>query len=471
MAAPNLNLAHYQDVLGQLPRLKTYTHILLGFALSDDQTPNDCISALETSARALVDAFPWLACQVVHEDGGAGDSGRFRLAHCAQFAAPNSIVRVKDCTDVCPTYHEILNARGPVSMLDGRILGPVPAFPQIYADAELHPAPVFTMQVNLVRGGVLVDAAAQHNFIDGGGLLRLLELLAQSMRGGSFSPEALQHGNRDRSRLITLLHGHEPILDHSHLLREPLEAVAAGTRMQPPPSRQQQHPPQGVENWAFVRFPAHQVAALKSRANNDIADTKGGAFVSTNDALSAFIWQRLAAVRLDRRQTPDDFSKFSRALDARRALGIPRDYLGQMGYNATCRLTFGQLREMTLGELALFMRRAVEKVNNEYSARSWATFVAREKDKSRIMFGGSFDPDTDVGLSSLIHASVQGVAFGVLGRPDFVRRPRFAPLRSCVYLWTATAEGDVDALLCLNGVDWDALRDDAEWSGHTEYIG
>lgn len=478
----SFNLTHYHDVLGQLPRLKTYTHMLLCFPLRDDLLATALIGSLESAARALFKAFPWLAARVVHEGSGPGNSGTFRLAPCPEFAGQNAIVRTKDCTDICPTFKEILDARGPVDMLDGGILGPVPAFPHIYDDAELDPAPVFTLQANLVQGGLLLDAAAQHNFIDGGGLLRLLELLAGAMRGEPFSAAALEHGNRDRSTLIPLLGRDEPMLDHSHLLREPLATGAP----RPPPA-----PPAQAARWHFVRFPSSKVAALKQRANNDIRAQ--GAFVSTDDALSAFIWRRLSAVRLARigagagegagegaAASDSEPSKFSRAVDARRALGVPRDYPGQMGYNATCRLALGELaggrsrsrsRSLSLGDVALRLRRAVGRVNHAHAVRSWATFVAREPDKSRIMFGGAFDPDRDVGVSSLLHASVHAVEFGPLGRPALVRRPRFGPLEGCIYLWTATGEGDVDVLLCLKGKDWEGLERDGEWGEYTEFIG
>jgi hypothetical protein len=451
------DLSRYQDVLGQLPRLKTYTHVLLGFALTDGDTPSVVIESLEIAVRNLFDAFPWLACQVVHNNETLSNSGTFRLATCPHPILPRSIVRARDCSETLPSYQNITNARGPVAMLDGNILASVPAFPHIYDDTELNPAPVLTLQLNFLKGGVLLDVAAQHNIIDGGGLLRILEHLATSLRHEPFSTHQLNHGNRDRRNIIKLLGPQEQMLDHTHLLRESLTTT-------PTPA------PRAPAHWAYVRFPAHTKTGLKGRANRDIQDACG-AFVSTNDALCAFLWQRIASLRLRQGRLATQNSKFSRALDARRALGLPRDYLGQMGFNASCSLTFRQLQEQSLGQVALFMRRAVERVNNEYSVRSWATFVDREPDKSKIMFGGTFDPDTDVGVSSLVHASVSGVEFGSLGKPDWVRRPKFGPLEGCVYLWTETREGDVDVLMCLRDVEWDGLRADEEWVKYTEFIG
>lgn len=453
----NLNFADFQDVLGQLPRLKTYTHVLLGFPLRSDQSLTTVLISLETSVGALVNAFPWIAFRVVHEGSSSNNSGIFKLEKCTEFAAPDTLLQIKDCTDQCSTYKEIVDSYGPVSMLDGNILSSLPAFPRVYDDRELNPAPVFSLQVNLVLGGLLLDVAAQHNFIDGGGLMRLLGLLAKSMQGDPFSVEEIEHGNRDRSNLFPLLGPDEPMLDHSHLIRESL------LNNRPLLDQPEAH-------WGFVRFPAPKVEMLKIRANKDIQHTLGS-FVSTNDALSSFIWRCISAVRLKRGQNPDDFSRFSRALDARRAVRIPREYLGQMGYNATCRLTFHDLQTLSLGEVALFMRRAAEKVNTEYSVRSWATFVAREPDKSKIMFGGSFDPEKDVGMSSLIHASVHGFEFGILGKPDLVRRPNFLPLESCIYLWTQTVNHDVDVLSCLKSEDWDELRASTEWTEYTDFVG
>jgi hypothetical protein len=440
-------------VLGQLPRLKTYTHVLLAFPLPKDLPLDDLIALLDTAIKHLEETFPWLAYQIVHQNNEPNNSGTFGLAPCTS----NKILHIKDHTSTLPPYHTIFSTHGPVRSLPGTILAPVPAFPQIYTDTSLNPAPVFTLQLTLIEGGIFLDVAAQHNVIDGGGLLRLLEHLAKSMRGESFSEEEIEHGNREQSGVVGLLGPEEKMLDHSHLVRESLSVQAPVKRAE--------------ARWGFVRIPAEKIAKLKSRANEDVRDDHG-TFVSTNDALSAFIWKRIAAVRLAQGvMKHTDSSKFSRALDARRALGLPREYLGQMGFNASCHLTFDQLQDQSLGETALHLRRTAEKVNNAYAVRSWATFIDREPDKSKIMFGGAFNPDTDIGVSSLLHASVSDVDFGVLGKPDLVRRPEFLPLEGCVYLWTQTVRGNVDVLMCLKGRNWEGLEGDGEWKEFTEFIG
>ena len=461
------DLARYQDVIGQLARLKTYTHLLLCFPIPDSLSKDTVIKSLETAALKLTANFPWLASKVVNEGAGPGNSGVFKLAPCPLFAAPNAILRVKDCSDVCASYTEIAKARGPLPMLDGRILGPVKAFPEMYQETESKPAPVIVIQANFIQGGLLMDTATQHNFIDGGGLFQCMRLFAKALRGEEFSDVEIQQGNRDRRNLIPLLGPNEPLLDHSHLKRPPLSMDER---------QQQQAPvnPRPPAAWYCFRFPASKLAQLKALANDDISREPFDPsipFVSTNDAVSAFCWKRVGAVRLNRRQRPDDFSKFSRAMDVRRAMQVPKEYMGQMGYNATCRLTFRDLEKASLGTTASILRKTVKEVNTEYSARSWVTFIANEPDKSTIMFGGAFNPDTDIGLSSLAHVELHSAEFGVLGKPELVRRPNFLPLESCVYLWAQTAAGDLDVLMCLNEADVNALKRDREWQESAEFIG
>ena len=458
------DLARYQDILGQLARLKTYTHVLLCFPIPDDLHRDSVIEALEAAAWKLTSAFPWLTSKVINEGGGPGNSGVFKLAPCPSFAALDTMIRVKDGSDVCVSYGNITQARGPFSMLDGKILGPVKAFPEIYKESQSDPAPVIAIQANFIKGGLLLDTATQHNLIDGSGLFQSMRLFAKAMRGDEFSDLEIQQGNRDRRNMIPLLGPNELPLDHSHLRC-------------PPMSENQQQPPATslpLAAWHCFRFPAQKLAKLKSLTNDDISREpydSSISFVSTNDALSAFCWRRVGAVRLNRRQRPDDFSKISRAMDARRAMQVPKEYMGQMGYNATCKLTFRDLQKASLGTVASMLRKTVQGVNTEYSVRSWATFIANEPDKSTIMFGGSFNPDTDIVVSSLVHLELHSAEFGLLGKPELVRRPKFLPLESCIYIWSQTEAGDTDVLMCLNEVDVQALKMDHDWKEYAEYIG
>ncbi|PYI35704.1 putative trichothecene 3-O-acetyltransferase [Aspergillus indologenus CBS 114.80] len=458
------DLSKFQDDIGQLAGLKTYTHLLLSFPIADRYAQRAAINALYTATETLISEFPWLAAEVVHEGRTPGNSGTFRLQSCPEFSQPEDLVIVRDASSICPSYKEICAARGPCSMLPVSALGPVVSFPERYEDSSIEPARVFMMQANFIEGGLLLDLAAQHNFIDGGGLFQCARLLAKAMRNEPFTATELSQGNRDRRTIIPLLHPSEPMLDHSHLRRPRIP--------KPLPT------PRAPASWHFFQVPAKQMAQLKHRANIELAQhspqlQKLIPFVSTNDALCAFLWKRIAAARRRHRPQPAHRrTKFSRALDSRRAMDVSPEYMGQMGYNASTRVAYGELDEMTLGETAAVLRAQVAEVNHAYAVRSWATFIAQEPDKSTIMFGGEFDPETDVGVSSLAHTELYSCGFGdVLGHPSLVRRPTSAPFEGCVYFWSRTENGDLGVMACLNEGDVRALRRDREWAGHVEYIG
>ncbi|KAL2813945.1 trichothecene biosynthesis acetyltransferase [Aspergillus cavernicola] len=450
--------AQTQDLLGQLPLLKAYNHLLLGFATPDGVSQSAIVSSLEAAALKLTTHIPWLGGKVVNVGAGDGTSGAFQVVPCDKFAPPNSILIVKDCTDLCPPWEELMKAKAPISILDGKTLCPRDAFPISYPDSEEDPAPALLIQLNLIKGGVLLNLAGQHNLSDGGGLIQIFNLLATTLRGEEYPPTAVENATQDRRNLIRLLGPGEPPLDHSHLVR-------------PPPGSLRLSLPNSPFVWQYFRFSAVKLAELKNRASNAADFDPAVRFISTNDATCAFLWQRILSVRLRRRQTPDDLCKFSRAVDVRRMMGISPEYMGVTVSNASCYLTFREVTTSSLSFLASTLRQPLSQVN-EYAVRSFATFLSQTEDKTPIAYAGKFNPDTDMGISSIAGAPLYHMDFGpLLGKVELVRRPNFSPIMSTIYLMPETRNKDVDMLVCLPEVDIQALRDDPEWTAYVEYIG
>jgi hypothetical protein len=324
---------------------------------------------------------------------------------------------------------------------------------------------VIALQANFVRGGLLLDFAAQHNFIDMSGIEQCYSLLATALRGEPFPSDAIAQGNMDRRNLVPLLEADEPVLDHGQFVRPGRD------NMPPPPAE-----PDSPFSWRYFRFSPAKLAALKVMATPPTTETETGAssappYVSTNDALTAFCWQRVIAARLARRQTPEAVAKFCRAVDARRAMGVPAGYMGDLVTIATTTLGFRELAEAPLADIACRLRRDLTAVNNRDYVRSFATWIQRTADKTTIAYGGRFNPDTDIGSSSWAHVKLAKVAFGPLGRPSLIRRPDFVPLRSDIYFMPQTENGDIDALLCFNQADFDGLMADEMWTAFADYIG
>lgn len=449
---------HIQDVIGQLPILKSYTHVLLCFPLTEGKR-DSILTSLESAAHIVVSALPFLSGKVINEGAGPNNSGVFKVARFPRQESPgHRFVRVEDRSTVCPSYDELLAAHGPSAMLPGYLLGPRKAFPEPYNDSEEDPAPVLDIQANLITGGLLLDLAAQHNIIDASGIFQIANLLATAMRGEPIPQAQIDEANRPRRDIIPLLGPNEPLLDHSDLrppfvIKElpPLEAVAPF-------------------QWRYLRVSASAVARIKAMADAHPEDFDASTpFVSTNDALTAFIWQRITAIRLSRLGTPHAISRISRAVDFRRTMNLSPAYLGHMVRISFLRLSFSDIVDFSLSRLSSLLRKSVLDITSPYALRSYVTYIANEPDKANIAYGGGFNPATDLSCSSIAHVKVP--EFGELGKPGLLRRPTYRPLPCSAYTAPMLDGEGMEVLICLLGEEIELLRQDEEWRELVEYVG
>ncbi|KIM94088.1 hypothetical protein OIDMADRAFT_136454 [Oidiodendron maius Zn] len=452
------NFARYQDIFGQLRLLKSYTHFLICFPISEGTTQESVIHALKSACLDVTTTFPWLSGKVISEGSGPSSSGLFKVAHCAIWEPPNTILRVKDCSNLCHSFEEIMSSKGPIKFFDPAILAPCVAFPQSYQETDDDPACVLALQANFVKGGLLLDIAAQHNIMPGGGILQFLALLAKVMRGESITSFEIEQGNRDRRNMIKLLGPGESSIDLSRyhrpsLLGIPIPAVPA---------------PNG--KWCTFRFTPEKMIALKALASDSSNFVNGITFISSNDTLTAFVWKRITAIRLRRLADNQAMSKFVRAVDVRSTMGIPIEYMGHMVYNTYSTLSLETVDQAPLATLASVMRKNLLEDVNEHAVRSFVTLLDRTPDKTTIMYGGDMNPDTDVAFTSIAQSDIYNVSFGILGKPALLRRPNFIPRTTTAIMFPKTLDGNTDFLVCLSEEDLEQLKADPEWSFYTELI-
>jgi hypothetical protein len=146
--------------LGQMPSLSRYTIITLGFALEDG---SDTQSILDRAANEIVDSFPWLAGQVVVEKPAKDNltsSGTFKIIEYKPHDGKSKFVHVKNCTDLCPSFAELVESRAPTSMLDGSIICPAYGASSLYPEDIIKP--VVIIQANIIKGGLLYVSSQCH---------------------------------------------------------------------------------------------------------------------------------------------------------------------------------------------------------------------------------------------------------------------------------------------------------------------
>lgn len=452
-----------QDVLGQLPLLKSYTHVLLCFPLADSER-KPVLESLQCATKRLLAAFPFLAGKVVHKDVSPGDSGSFTVEG---FDAGNGdterekvqeIFRIKDVSDSLPAYATFQAARAPPSMLPGPLIAPPrPSFPNIYTEES---APVLEIQASLLRGGLFLDVAAQHNVIDATGIFYIAHILSRLMDN---HPNPIPHadlllGNCDRRDLIPLLPHNDPL---------PRE-MSVFTKSRPPALNREVL---AGFKWYLVHFSPEAIASIHAQAASHPEDfVEPITSVSVNDAITAFCWQHLMRVRASQMQhnSNDQTTQITRAADLRRAMNLSPAYMGHMVRTANLRLPLSTVTSSSLSHLASLLRQTVSTHTTPLAIRSYATLLSRTPDKTGFLYAGGFNPLTDFSCSSVAHMSLP--RFGALGTPDFVRRPTFGPLPSGMYVGPAGKKEGLDTALCLRDWEVDGLKADKEWSGLLEFV-
>jgi hypothetical protein len=133
-----------------------------------------------------------------------------------------------------------------------------------------------------------------------------------------------------------------------------------------------------------------------------------------------------------------------------------------------------QLVEEPLGRVAPNLRLALElKTSNlSYQTRALATILHRAPDKGSASVTAALDLSVDLMLSSWPKQDFHDLDFNLgLGKPEAVRRPRFTPVESLLYLMPRVLDCEIAAALCLRDKDMERLRADEEFTKYGRYIG
>ncbi|KAI1426155.1 transferase [Xylaria sp. FL1777] len=223
--------------------------------------------------------------------------------------------------------------------------------------------------------------------------------------------------------------------------------------------------------WSYFDFSASSLKKLKSHATQTLPPNSS--YVTTDDALTAFVWQSIAKARLARSHNTAKM-QFARAVDLRRYLNIPGTHPGIVQSMTYHSFSMEQAAHSPLGALAASLRAALnpETSNLAYHGRSLATLISRTPDKTSISFLAGLDPTRDVMLSSWANQNSYQLDFGLgLGLPLAVRRPRFDSLPGLVYFTPKTLDGDIGVAICLSSDEIEALTTDDEFLKHAKHIG
>ena len=204
-------------VLDQRPNLSTYSIVLLGFPVRDDQV-DQVKNHLHHAADQLGTAFPWVYGRVRrtfdHPDEPES-SGTYHV----DLNTKGPILKVRDSNPDGHSYTKILRNGAPMRMLPARSLTDQRGFPEHIDPSKVH-APAFEIQANFVPGGLLLCFATNHNVADMTGQAQLIRLFAFAMRGNPFTQAPAKIGNIDRVLAVPKLNPREARMEFPMFKRE-----------------------------------------------------------------------------------------------------------------------------------------------------------------------------------------------------------------------------------------------------------
>ncbi|KAK8123022.1 hypothetical protein PG984_011692 [Apiospora sp. TS-2023a] len=433
-----------------------FTQISLCYPMPDASRLPAHIETLKRGLELLAASFPWLAGQVIREGVTAGTTGVFKIAPLDK--APRMVVKDLSSDPAMPSLKDLRRAGYPMNALDEDTVAPRRTSSGQPGETI---AEVFQLQASLIKGGLILTFLGQHQCMDGVGQGQVMRLLSKACRGEGFTEEELRSGNRDPADAI-------PLLDENTWRPGPELKYNTVHSL---PTGDTERRQTGV--WCHFSFSKKSLLTLKGVATHGLPASTP--YVSTDDALTALIWQSIMRARLPRLQE-DSPALFARSVDIRGHVGISSTYPGFaqcMTYHD--KFPIGQLVESPLGTVAADLRAAIapETSTLAYDARSLATLVHRTPDKATLsLLGGKFDMTRDVMLNSWANQDAYHLDFGLgLGLPEAVRRPRFDAFQGLVYLLPKRPDGEIGAAVCLSEDDLQKLKEDHRFLQFARLVG
>ncbi|KAF3909262.1 hypothetical protein ABW20_dc0106003 [Dactylellina cionopaga] len=450
----------YLDIFGQ-QGTPIYTQICLCYTLPDESPTwyTSVIEILQAGLERLSTSFPWIAGQIVNEYIESGNSGVYRIEYLDD--TPRLVVKDLRGDTTVPTMKALRESNFPFRLLDESLVAPRKTL--ILPGTEVQQACL--VQATFIEGGLLFTFLGHHAAMDGVGEGQLMNLLNKACRNEPFTPEELEIGNAPRKDIIPLLDDtYQPGSELSHQLFTPPSGPPSLPRL--PKKAPKLTPPKFT--WAYFIFNQASLNRLKAAACNSLAS----GYISTDDALTALIWQAVVRARLPHLD-PSDKVTLARAVDVRSYLKLSPIYPGtctNMSYHDSIAES---LATHDLGTIATNLRAAIDpKTSNlGHLSKAYATYLQRASDKNTINSTASLDLSKDIMLSSWAKLNTYDLDFGFgIGKPEAVRRPQFTPVESLMYLMPKKQDGEIALALCLKDRDMEMLKQDHEFTGYGVYV-
>ncbi|CAG7956233.1 unnamed protein product [Penicillium salamii] len=454
------------DILGQHPMLRLmYTNLSYIFCL--DGSPNQSateplVQTLTEGLQSLAQHFPWIAGQV---SGTRDAQGSFQVPKIIPFEETPPFQ-----TACRPEFsiQAFRQANWSMRMLDPDVFAPR-LIPLGQAPSPSDPAPVFLLRMTFITGGVVLTFAANHSAMDMTGQTMMIRLLSKACHGFGFTEDELRLGNREMDAHLGLFGGKDDDELKAEIacrLNRQSDDVTADLATSNPSSKDDSPLEPAKITWGYFQATPSALTSLKRKATESVPVSR---FVSTDDALTALIWQAITRARFPHPETSRR-SLLARAVDVRKAMGIAEDYPGMMQNMAFNNMNVGEILSHPLGALATQLREKLSTSELGDAMRVVMTLMTRRPHESPIL--KYLKPSVDVLITSWAKMNCYGDSFNLgLGRPENVLRPCLPPIgEGWVNLMPRSEERGILFGICLKESEMSMLRADEEFCKFVQCI-
>ncbi|CAI6332020.1 unnamed protein product [Periconia digitata] len=326
------------------------------------------------------------------------------------------------------TYQDLKDAGMPPHRLDANVLAPLTA-----GIGETRK--VMSVQANFIPGGLLLAFCFHHNFVDAYGAGRIVARFSEHCNE-SVDPKADAELVGDGSgsgaiadvldvELMKKQYKFEDLENDPNLWRLnclDYKGVNAFPWPEFIPSLLPVSSPPVVST--MFSFTPEALSQIKSMAK----PSQSGAWVSTNDALVAFLWRHVMRARFPSSTTggesADGKSNVIVALDGRKDLSISPNYVGNVIFHCFTELpkNFVGSESTHLGGIATKIRQTITATRNESLLKSVVGLAATHPDCQNIKYA-SDNLGSDLYVTSWVDLPVYKLEWGPLGKTEFFRTP------------------------------------------------
>lgn len=390
--------------------LRVYVQLVLCFPLPGSSKKHEEIySKLSFGLARTLSEIPIIGGTIVAEDG---DSGRVRIDIAEGYGG--KLVK-QDFTGKSSglgcSYEDLQKEKFPTSLLDPDKLAPLKKVPN-----SSEPAPVMAAQANFFDDGLILAVCCHHSALDASSIATILKQWAENTRADATM--------KISEELLTTS------IDRTSMMPGQSEATMADF---PEYKVSNDKPPEELlwgsgpgKEYCIFSFSKPHLAELKNLSS---PPNNSSEWISTNDALSAFLWHHITLARHRRRQNPRDSegpANLAIAINGRERLSPPLsvNYIGNAAW--TCQITLDEdlVTSPDLYQIARFIRAAITRLDSDY-LKGVIKAIGLLPKGTKLTITGFENPAQMLSLSSWAEMGLYKLVWADIGRAEAIRLMRF----------------------------------------------